>query len=491
MRRVGIEPEGIDRCGSAISTTFSHSCLLQDRKDVEAGLSERNAQGPGRTSWQEANLLAGQHVVEPGDVTAIAEGTDVQLVLVRTIWYPRDDTFAACSFPVLVAVHLSALMSNIILMRVYAQTSIFTSIGGIVVFSSWFLGKSLVVSDIRSEGSACLKPFALARAAGDERLADVRAKGFMQLYRNWACMRPCIGICSLMGAAMLLVGGWAFSDLPLWAWIVLAAAFLIAFVVDSSCSIPGAVTDIFLRSCDAAIVCLNDLDVFTHIEMDNGARMVDWKETYRNYDMMCQFVDEFCRSWRTYFFVVEFVAVPAAGLCLLGLIQDVNAVRRAAGVGGHDPAPGNVPILLRAASVVFGCFYLLLCVMVVTSLWIRASRVTAACDIARQQGLAAISEAAGLQEFPIEPHGPRPGPDSTDLHAKGTLAHSSSPRPYKHLDMDVERERARGFVAYAELRSPGFSCHGVAISFHLGTVLIYPIITVVCTLFFPLASVVV
>ena len=47
---------------------------------------------------------------------------------------------------------------------------------------------------------------------------------------------------------------------------------------------------------------------------------------------------------------------------------------------------------------------------------------------------------------------------------------------------------ARGFVAYAELRSPGFSCHGVTISFNLGMLLAYPLVTGVLTVGFPFAT---
>ena len=98
------------------------------------------------------------------------------------------------------------------------------------------------------------------------------------------------------------------------------------------------------------------------------------------------------------------------------------------------------------------------------SLWIRASQVTAACDNARLQGLVAISEAAGL--------------DQTDPE-QGGLSFAAS-----------ESVKARGFVAYAELKMPGFSCHGVKISFHLGIVLAYTIVTALFTLMFPLATVV-
>ena len=86
-------------------------------------------------------------------------------------------------------------------------------------------------------------------------------------------------------------------------------------------------------------------------------------------------------------------------------------------------------------------------------LWVLASRITDACSGPRIRGLAAISE-------------------SSKLSAE---------------DADKECERARRFVAYTEHRAPGFSCHGVTISFHLGMLLAYPLITFCITFAFPLA----
>ena len=43
-------------------------------------------------------------------------------------------------------------------------------------------------------------------------------------------------------------------------------------------------------------------------------------------------------------------------------------------------------------------------------------------------------------------------------------------------------------MAYAELKRPGFSMYGITISFYLGAVLAYPLITGAVTLAFPLAA---
>ena len=113
--------------------------------------------------------------------------------------------------------------------------------------------------------------------------------------------------------------------------------------------------------------------------------------------------------------------------------------------------------------VLAGGLYTYFFMWLTVALWVKASNVTAACERTRLRALEAVSAAAS---WPAETGGD-----------KGSLA-----------DSDAEVERANRFVRYTELKSPGFSCHGVTISYHLGMLLSYPLLTAIFTLALPLAT---
>ena len=103
-------------------------------------------------------------------------------------------------------------------------------------------------------------------------------------------------------------------------------------------------------------------------------------------------------------------------------------------------------------------------------LWTKASLVTDACGDARKRGVEAISKASSRLHV---------GCDGLHVDSRGACDGM--------MRVDIERKRARDFVKYADLKAPGFSCHGVTISFKLGMVVIYPIAMVFATVVFPVA----
>ena len=169
-------------------------------------------------------------------------------------------------------------------------------------------------------------------------------------------------------------------------------------------------------------------------------------------------MDDFSRGWRFYFFVCEFFSVPVMLLALLGGAEDAINLRvahaAAAGSGAGNASPDGIPLPMRLANAMvgFALFGMALCIVV--GLWTAAANLTAACDTVRSRGMEAISAAAAMN-----------APES-----------------------DLQRERARGFVTYAELKSPGFSCHGITISFNLAMILAYPLVTGILTLGLPFAT---
>jgi len=275
-------------------------------------------------------------------------------------------------------------------------------------------------------------------------------------------------------------GGW--YTLPMWVLISIAAIplYLIEILVLGNYEL---ITDLFLRSSEALITSLTHLSVFVCSHTARGTT-VDWAATYDNYDVMAELVENFSEAWRTLFFVIEFVTVPSAGLALLGVVSDTIALHRAIVTTASDELELDLPLALRVGSVLVGLQQVLIVVAVLVLLWVTASRITNACDLPRARGLAAMSEAAKLKERPRSPD--RDAVTSFSEAGTMVMEHCREEERRQH-DVDVQSKRARGFVAYAELRAPGFSCHGITISYHLGMLLVYPLVTFGVTLAFPLA----
>ena len=421
-------------------------------------------------SWLEAQHLRESLLVEPGNVKALASDRGVQTALLRSVWFPRG---AAVELNLLcVGFDLAVILIALVTYRVYCGTSLYTVVAMAVSQLGFRFGKGAVLASARQKASPCLKPLALATGF-KEQLETVRAQGLMQLFPA-PIERPRKGalkLCSLGQHILFLAGGWNF--VPWWAWAVqLLSALNDAFRQSIGYgNVSSGTTDVFLRCCDAAIVCLQELPVFHYRE----AKLVDWHATYKNYDALCDFIDKFGRGWRIYFFVVEFVSVPCVCLATLGLIQDVNALR--------SPKSTVTPFVLRVASVALDITMIYFLVFLIVGLWVRVSLVTAACGEARNRGIEAISSSASLHPSTAY---------NCDDHLRAEDAEGSEHIGVRYLhrrmDVDLERDRARDFVAYADLRSPGFSCAGVTISFQLGMFLAYPIAMVFATVVFPFAA---
>ena len=153
------------------------------------------------------------------------------------------------------------------------------------------------------------------------------------------------------------------------------------------------------------------------------------------------------RSWRTFFFVIEFVCVPGFGLNLIGLLSNINDLRLAIlGLMTGDPGSSELPLTFRVGSVLLNVGGCVGSASFMIGLWVIASRITDACK--------ARASAAW-----------RPSPN----------------RPSSRRCRQGVRARAplRG------VRAPGFSCHGITISFYLGMLLAYPLITFSITFAFP------
>jgi len=323
-------------------------------------------------------------------------------------------------------------------------------------------------------------------------LQSVRRRPFFPIFQQTVGMVFYLGliICACVSDVLMLVGTSQVA-MPSWAWGCLCAA-IVAVGIQTTVgygNVAMGLTDMFLRASEALVLALRHLEVFCYSATARGTT-VDWAATYKNYDSLCASVEEFSRAWRAYFFMLEFASVPAAGLGALGMVRDLRELLGALDTPPGAPLPRGIPVVLRIASVVQGGAYSCMWLCLIVAMWLSASRITEASGGPRLQGMAAISEAATLGD------GARPedgGPDdrvyseaAADLAAVVSLALRQQRDEDRRLGMDVHRERARGFVAYTELCSPGFACHGITISFRLGMLLLYPLVTFALTLAFPL-----
>jgi hypothetical protein len=315
---------------AAVSVS-SHTLSQTGRTDEVSGSSKAIGSHLGPGSWLEAQHMSARRLVEPGDVKALASDINVQNALLRSVWFPRGDPIALNL--VCAGVDLLVLLTALVTYRMYCGTSLFTIVALALSQISFRCGKGMVMASARQKASACLKPLALA-AGFAQQLESIRAQQLMQLFPEpFEQQRKAVLKVSWLGQHLLfLVGGWGF--VPLWAWAVQLAYLLIDVFRPriGYGNISSGATDVFLRCCDAAIVCFTELRVFHRRQIQTstgGATLVDWRATYSNYNALCEFADEFGRGWRTYFFVVEFVSVPSVCLVLLGLVQDINALRDA------------------------------------------------------------------------------------------------------------------------------------------------------------------
>ena len=308
-------------------------------------------QRPTPGSWLEALHCSGRRLVEPGDVKALANDRGVRGALLASVWFPRDSRLwphLACA-----GLDLAVLLITLVTYQLYCGTSLFTVVALGLAQVSFRVGKGSILASVRAKGSPSLSPLAFAPAS---QLEGVRAQALMQLFPEpiETPRKTVLKMCWLLQHALFLIGGWGF--VAWWAW----AAQLLCLVLDvlreriGYGNVSSPTTDIFLRCCDAAICCFKELHVF-QVKEAHGVQAVDWEETYKNFDVLCAFADKFGRSWRAYFFVVEFISVPSLCLALLGLFLDVNAFKlQAAGADSSPAGQKQIPILLRAASVALG-----------------------------------------------------------------------------------------------------------------------------------------
>ena len=456
-------------------------------------------------SWIQARQQAPHHLLKPGDVSYLASKNGQRLA--RTgMWYPpgRVSMLTVVTW----ALALVLYTGIPILLHLYYGLSLFTALSVSSSQFSFQSGKALSLRNARKAGSPCVLPFAYCPP---ERLDALRKRypgdvWFESLIGHRILAKIFLGVVFLFltpAAIVLYVyGGWHIVPFPV--LIAVIASFVHDSVADSlghGRTMMAATTDLFLRSCDALINALESLQTFHYITCTGNVisqRRVDWKATYLNYDALCQSVADFSAAWRFYFFVVEFNSVPNFGLALIGLVQDSQALSAAAISHTQEDSPPaeSLPLSIRLANVLFGLATILFTSGLVVGLWTKAAGVTAACDRAREAGLEAFSEASGFVDEPlvVDAFAVEPAEQASTVQAtepaQGTsgLAHAA-----RHvmdgrratLDMDIQRERARGFVAYADLKRPGFSMFGITISFHLGAVLAYPLITGMITLAFP------
>ena len=120
-----------------------------------------------------------------------------------------------------------------------------------------------------------------------------------------------------LSCVLYLVGG--IDAMPRWAWALLLVQRVLSLEPQTyHFSDVILVTDLFVRSCRAAIVCVRDLHVFHYTHSCTGqpstggsepsdgssggdgkssGATVDWAATYRNYDALCDFVHNYSRGW--------------------------------------------------------------------------------------------------------------------------------------------------------------------------------------------------
>ena len=420
--------------------------LTNEASAYDGVMSSADDDGGRARSWVQASVEAQGRPVEPGIVKIFARPQRMQSALRRGPWFARGTPIALRTTLSLIV--LANFIFAHVCMYLYCGTSIFYVVSMIGTMIYYWVGKPYVLMHIRQTKSPAFVPMALCTST---MLAPIQSLEMMQVGGVGVFVLTQVSqVIPIFGAvACFLYGGW--TMLPAWALISIGA--VPAFFIDAvALGNPMLVTDLFLRSAEALITCLKQLEVFSYARSSRGVT-VDWAATYKNYDALCGVVESFSTAWRTFFFVVEFVCVPAIGLNLIAFVSSVNNLRIAV-LASMAGLPPKTPILFCVASVLTNVGFTIAFLALVVGLWVRAARLTDACNIPRRLGLDAIAASSSLA---------------------------------KSEDADCECERARRFVAYCEHRAPGFSCHGVAISFHLGMLLVYPLVTFCVTLAFPLA----
>ena len=415
--------------------------------DEGSGVAGLDEDGQSR-SWTQASHEGDAQTIEPGNVKIFCSNATKASALKRGPWFPRGQRIALRTTISLILL-ANAVLFNVVL-YVYCGTSIFfvVALAGTLIY--YWIGKPWVLINVRKKGSPAFKPMSLCTPA---MLAPIQSRDILQFgpFGVHVVNQLLQALTVFGGLACIIYGG--SSTLPVWALVNICTGMPLLMMDVMGAGNPMLVTDLFMRSAEGLVACLKQLEVFACVHSPQGTR-VDWAATYKNYDTMCKVVEEFSQSWRTFFFVIEFVCVPGFGLNLIGLLSNINDLRLAIlGLMTGDPGSSELPLTFRVGSVLLNVGGCVGSASFMIGLWVIASRITDACNSPRIRGLAAISESSKLSSE----------------------------------DADKECERARRFVAYSEHRAPGFSCHGITISFYLGMLLAYPLITFSITFAFPVA----
>ena len=429
-------------------------------------------------SWTEAchKLEKSGRVILPGDPLHdfFDRRSSAQLAH-RSIWFAQSRARS------LLAIFTNTIFfiffgGNGLICYRFCGMSIYSSVG--IVFFGWAMiyGKAMYIfSELRTDPeSKAMVPVLLLPPDLAARVKAMRPNEIMPSHAASTLMVVCTALCLIPGPVLFAMGGWELN--PRWSSIywVCFIPMMAAFTTIAGNFL--VVTELFVRSSHALVLCLRNFKIFVDrasesADEGSGRGTIDWAATYRNYDKLCEIVDEYSRAWSIYFFCVEFSNVPSFVLMFVGLIENCVGLRVAAlalmspaldtdaeaaalaGMATLDEATARAILLQKLGCVLLTAAYAFFfgVLHIIVGLWIRASQVTAACDGARTLALSAISHAA--QAGSVE-----------------------------------ERESARTFVLYTEQMRPGFSCNGFTISYHLGMLFAYPLVTGTIALALPLAT---
>ena len=205
-------------------------------------------------------------------MAALTDDTRVQNELRKSVWYPRTQSKLVLLPQFLFAgKDLAIALSLVPVLRIYCSTSYFSLTSAVLVNVAYICGKGYCLMLARRKGSTCLQPLSYATP---EMLRAVRGQGSIQFFTS-AGQSVWIGaFFSLLlgGTACFLVGGWDEAVMPRWAWAI-SASLVVNLFVQSTLPYGHVVnvTDLFLRSAAAAVVCLQQLTVF-HYEQASGSR---------------------------------------------------------------------------------------------------------------------------------------------------------------------------------------------------------------------------
>ena len=213
--------------------------MVTSRKiaDVDsAQMGGVDAEREAPPSWLEAREQAHAKMVEPGNVSFIANKIH-RTGMLRAAWFPRG-RLPIMNVVMWVYLFAAGNVATSLLYFCY-NFNLFQVVASLISFNSFQVGKAFCMATARAKASPCMAPFA---CCPEDRMAIVRQGDLLMsglfgdnvglsamLAQLWFLTQFLLLIGS---TALLMVAGWGHESVPLWAWIA-TPSLLVGFLLSS------------------------------------------------------------------------------------------------------------------------------------------------------------------------------------------------------------------------------------------------------------------